>query len=457
MRPVKWVRELVPSRISRTWTVWIILSLVAGLAVRIGWALIRVRHYGTGEAAYVALALADGRGFADAFAAGQGPTAHLMPASPAIAGAVYWLLGARSYPAEIVLFLWAVGLAILCYVLFARIAVAIGVPRHWALAALLFMWGVPIYTSSEVFDYRVWEGALALALGAMFLFVVVRADAGHRPRGFAVWLCVLPALAFFVNGPIGIACFAAWALYLWRHRQETRLARVILGTAAALFVVVAPWAARNTIVMGQPILLRDNLGMELAVANHPAAVDPVDPDAAFAARLRAIQPYRHPGAYARLQAAGGEVAYARALGEEAKAWMAANPRLVARLWTTHLREMLFTRPWMFSTRKSKALPLVRSAILTGIGLAALLGLALAIARRDGRYAYLAAFMIVPTLVYLPFQPIPRYTWLIYPAMVCMAADALARVTAAARRRRPVAGANDRPGRRHDIDRTARTR
>ncbi|MEH3105898.1 MAG: hypothetical protein PGN09_01020 [Sphingomonas fennica] len=432
-----WVRELVPAR-NRTAIVWIAIALIAGIVVKLGWALTRARYFGTGEASYIALALAEGRGFADGFVAGQGPTAHLLPVSPAIAGAVYWLLGPRSMAAEVVLFLWAIGLAAFCYVIFARVALRLGVPRGWALAALLFLWGVPIYTSAEVFDFRVWEGALALALGSALLFLVVRADAGERPRGFLFWLSVLPAATFFVNGPVGLAAVAAWGLFLWRNRRAVPVFRVMVATAAALVLIVAPWTARNWIVMGHPILLRDNLGMELAVANHPGAVDPADPAEAFRERLVAIQPYLHPGAYARLQAAGGEVAYSKQLGAEAKAWMAANPRAVARLWTTHVREMLFTRSWMFKTRKSVALPLVRSAIMTFVGLAALLGLALAAVRRDGRYFYMAAFAIVPVLVYVPFQPIPRYTWLIYPALTCMATDALARAAAAVRRRRAAA-------------------
>ena len=67
---------------------WLLsLATLVGLAERIGWATIRRTPWATGEAPNVAIALAHGRGFSDAFFVGQGPTAHLLPIAPAIAGA----------------------------------------------------------------------------------------------------------------------------------------------------------------------------------------------------------------------------------------------------------------------------------------------------------------------------------------------------------------------------------
>src|SRR5476651_1525958 len=88
----------IPTRIT------VSLLLLVGIAERSLWNLIRP---GIGapkyEAFNVAAALANGFGFADTFRAGQGPTAHLLPISPAIAGSLYAVFGIQAWPAEFLL------------------------------------------------------------------------------------------------------------------------------------------------------------------------------------------------------------------------------------------------------------------------------------------------------------------------------------------------------------------
>lgn len=405
------------------------LALLIGLAERIGWGLIRRTPFAVGEAADVAIALSRGRGFADAFYAGQGPTAHLLPVAPLITAAVYWLLGVRTPAAEAVLLGWSMLLSFTAYGLVTLAMARIGVPRRacfWAFALLCVL---PIYTTAEAFEWRVWEGGLGLVLGAATLLLVLRAEDGAPRRRAALWLAILPACAFFVNPVVGVTSYAGWARLTWRRRARAGLARPALAALLALILVVAPWTIRNALAMGQPIPLRDDLGMEIAVANHPAAVRAADPDRVFIARLIAIQPYIHPPAQRAMIAAGGEIGYSKRLGAEAWAWMRDHPGDVAWLWAGHLREMLFTRTWLFNTLHGGRLPLVRATIVTVLAGLALTGLALAARRRDARYRYAAIYLFVPTLLYMPFQPVLRYTWLIYPMIVCLACDALARVAA----------------------------
>lgn len=405
------------------------LALFIGLAERIGWALARRTPWAVGEAPNVAIALARGRGFADAFFPDQGPTAHVLPISPSIAGAVYWLLGVRTPAAEAVLCAWSLALTFGCYGLFALIIARLGASRRTALCGFALLCVLPVYTTAETFEFRVWEGGLGLFLGALALFLFVRADMGDKPRGFSVWRALLPAAAFFVNPPIGVATILAAALYWWRHRRTDSFAKTALAGLAALALFVVPWTIRNQVSMGHPIPLRDDLGMEIAVANHPAAVHPADFDRVFLNRLTAIQPYIHPKAYRAMWAAGGEVAYSQKLGRETIAWMKANPGDVATLWRRHFVEMLFTRKWMFKTAHGQQLPLIRTIIVNIASVLALIGLGLATRRRDSRYLYLAIFVAVPTLLYIPFQPVNRYSWLIWPALIMLAADAASRAWA----------------------------
>lgn len=112
------------------------------------------------------------------------------------------------------------------------------------------------------------------------------------------------------------------------------------------------------------------------------------------------------------------------MGDRAKAWIAAHPRETAQLWVRHVREMLFTRRWMFQTAHGRQLPLVRATIATLIGLLGLIGLVRR-AAVDQRSWYVAAFVVLPVACYVPFQPIMRYTWLLYPVMTYYAADLIA--------------------------------
>lgn len=147
-----------PSRsLVRPGRLLLLTALLIGLAVRVGWALLRRTPWATGEAPNVAMSLAQGHGFSDAFMAGQGPTAHLLPVAPAIAGAVYALFGIRTVAAETVLCAWSIGVTFGSYALLYAIFKRLGTPRWARLGALVFLLVAPIYTTNEAFEWRVWE------------------------------------------------------------------------------------------------------------------------------------------------------------------------------------------------------------------------------------------------------------------------------------------------------------
>jgi hypothetical protein len=249
----------------------------------------------------------------------------------------------------------------------------------------------------------------------------------------------LPPITFFVNPAIGVCAFAALALLLWRRRDAVRPLPIVAGAALTLAVLVAPWLARNMAVMQHPIALRDNVGLELAVGNFPAALGPGDFDVIFENHLQAIHPRDHPVPFRAMVEAGGEVAYAKLMGDRAKAWIIAHPSDAARLWLQHVREILFTRTWMFQTAHGRQLPVIRATLASIIGILGLIGL-LARAYGDRRSWYVALYIALPVLFYIPFQPIMRYTWLLYPTMTYFAMDLIAR-SSDARRGLVSAGSN----------------
>ncbi len=106
---------------------WLVAALVlAGAVERIAFAASRATSGATGEAMRVASAVGAGRGFADAYRLGQGPTAHLLPTMPLLAGGIYRLLGIGSPVAEAILAVWAVGLAMATYLLLYRASAGSG-------------------------------------------------------------------------------------------------------------------------------------------------------------------------------------------------------------------------------------------------------------------------------------------------------------------------------------------
>jgi hypothetical protein len=96
-----------------------------------------------------------------------------------------------------------------------------------------------------------------------------------------------------------------------------------------------PWTVRNERALGGLFFLRSNFGLELRMGNHEGAGANLDLSARGGTE-------RHPRTNedeARKVAARGELAYMRAAGREAWAWIATNPGEFLRL--TALRVVQF--------------------------------------------------------------------------------------------------------------------
>jgi len=395
-----------------------------GLLLRAAWALLRPASGASGEASNVAVAIALGRGFSDAYRPGQGYTAHLLPISPSIAGFIYSLFGIRTPLSEFILACWCIGLVLGSFALYYRAFGRLGVARPALLGALAFLCLMPTYVGQESADFRVWEGGLAVFLMALFLDRLVAAEMTAPPRRSAlIILAAIIGLLFFVNPPLGIAagcCAAIFAL----HRLPLR--ETLIAAAATIFFValfVVPWAIRNDARLGAPILLRSNTGLELAIANHPAAVSSADEGRVFIERLAEIHPINAPG-YQRMQAAGGEVAYAQVLGDETRRWIWSHKADTLRLAARHVRQVYAPEPWQFATWGTRQYPGVRAALASLVGVGGLLGILLALVRRRRGWAYLAILALLPAIELCLFQPVPRYTYLIYGLLAFCGADLL---------------------------------
>ena len=415
---------MIRAMLERHARAFMIVIITLGIAERTLWNVLRPTTGAAGEAMNVAVAIGSGRGFADAYRVGQGPTAHLMPISPSIAGVVYWLFGIRSPAAETLLASWSIGLAMGTYLLLYSAFGRIGTPTWARLFALFFACLAPAYIGQEAVDFRVWEGGLAMFMTALFLDQLFAGT--HTPPGrkAIIGIAALCSGLFFVHPQLGLAAFALAAFFSLQHLPWHRTMLAVAAAGTTLAVLIVPWALRNERVLGAPILLRSNLGIELALANYAGALDAGNSKEQFLQRLVAIHPIVQ-APYDAMIASGGEVAYSRKLEAQTTEWMAAHPAEVGRLMLRHISQALLPRPWQFDVFGRNLSPALRSALSSIVNLGGLIGVVWATMARRRDWAYLAIWLSAVVLLASPFQPVTRYTYLLYPILLFCAFDFVA--------------------------------
>jgi hypothetical protein len=402
-----------------------VAMVVLGILWRLVW-LMRHRPFeeNNQEALNAGIAFAQTGRFADALGPGEGLTAHLSPVMPILTGLVYRAFGIQTLTANWILSLIALGIALGSAILLYRAFAYMGGPRNGRLLALGIYCLLPLTPYTELMEFRHWEGGLAVLLAAGLLLLMVKADArettGWRDR-FAIAL--LAAILFFVNPPMGLAGYLMATILLWRQLQWREFPATIALAAAVLVAVLLPWTIRNYEAFGRFIPLRGNAGLELALANHPAAVSGENQQAVFKARLYNIHPNNNPPVFARMLAAGGEIPYAEALGTQAKTWIAAHPTDFVRLCVRHVLQFYFPPKWLWGVYADFG---HATEIKQGImWLTAALGLMAAVYEifvRRSRLIYGAVLALAPALPYMVVQPILRYHYLVLAILLFLSCD-----------------------------------
>lgn len=406
--------------------IWTIIILLAGLVLRLGWLRV-TESFGLylprGEATFIAFALAEQGQFADSFFPGQGPTAHLMPSMTLIAGGIYRLFGSQGFAPNALLTLITLMQTAAIYWLARRLFKQVGSSAGVLAGGLALLCLIPAYVVQELVDFRYWEGGLAVLLATFNLILIVEFNEGRTiTRGRMVLAALLAGLTFFVSPPAGVGIYACWAWFCISRWGWLRAAGIGAGFGVALSAFILPWTLRNAAVMGEPILLRSNFGLELAIGNHQAAVSGENSERVMKARLKEVHPINNPAAVTRLKAAGGEIAYAKQLGAETEAWIAANPGDFARLLVRHYRQFYLPDTWEGQFTNWRPVANLRIHAIQIISLLGLIGLALGLWRRRRHYGMIALYMAVIGLPYALVQPIPRYSYLLWPLYAFFAAQ-----------------------------------
>lgn len=383
---------------------------------------------GGGEAFNAARSFAETGTIGDTFQPGQGPSAHLLPVPIIIAGSIYRIFGVATVPAELILATIATALVLVSFWALYRTFEELDVPRAVRIGALAFLCLAPLNVQIETMALRVWDNGYATALSSLILLGIVKADRARKASlPLVVGMGAAAGLLFFINPQMGLAAVCCGILLTVRKLPARDWWKVAAASALALAVLVIPWTVRNMQSLGEPILLRSNAGLQIAHGFHEGLEGPGTAREIFLKRYTSIHPRMSVAAYHRMQQVGGEAAYSRMFGAEAKQWIAEHPGTAAVAAGKHVMQIFFPPPWFWERFNEPGTASKLKAAFAGlVSIFALVGMGYAARRRRGLEYPLIMFAVV-ALSFAAVQPTLRYRYLVFALIVNFAAIGVAAV------------------------------
>lgn len=259
-------------RISR-FTTRLVVVVAAAAIVRIAYALylgsVGLHPTTSGDAFHyhhLANLVADGHGYLEPFRAQRGATiqaASHPPLFPTVL-AVFSMLGFRGAGAHQVV---SLGIGVANVFVIALLARRVAGER----VGLVAGWFAALYPALWIHDALVLSESLAILTAALAVLAAYNYVAQPGPQwaavtGAAIGLAALARsenllLFFLVLLPVVV---------LAHHRSLRMLGTHVLAAGLATALVLAPWTAYNISRFEQPVLLSDQLGLALVVANCDA-------------------------------------------------------------------------------------------------------------------------------------------------------------------------------------------
>ncbi len=370
--------------------------LLLSLALRVGMLAFSDLKHGVYrvETDRIALSLVKGRGYANPFLCETGPTAFYPPLYPAIMAAVYGFLG-EGLAGELAKGFFHLLLTSICVALLPMASKTLSGEAGPGLFAGFLGILSAIDLVIELHGREM--GLMAvLVMGAGLLFA-------RRLRQERIgWRQGVPDGVFYGAGLlVGTHLLPVMAVSLgllaWEKRAHAWRYAVAVPAAAALCLL--PWAVRNWMVLGQPVLLRSNFWLEQQVSNNDQSkLDVMSNLVRSEGRLH--HPFTNPEECA-LYAALGEMRYMERKREIFLNWLRDNPLRFARLSLERAR--LF---W-FPPRGSQLVFPELQWLITSLGWA---GLWVMRRRGVGIWRWFALLWLVYPLVYYTVQFDYRYRY-----------------------------------------------
>jgi len=271
------------------------------------------------ESTALAISLASHGSFADPFQTPTGASAFLAPGYPALIAVLIKLFGSGAYGVFAVQ--WLVTLMIaLQLALWPEIASVMKMGYGTGFTA------ATVWILSDMPRNDVWEahcaGLLAVTLAASMMLVVERPPS----RKTAILHGLLWGVTLLFS-PVALLVLMAWSgcLAIAKWLPWRRIA-LIVGLAAAL---VAPWMARNYVVFHHVVYVRDNLGLELDLANSDCASYALEINRNSGC-FGKTHPNENPEQAAQVRSLG-EIEYDHRHMAVAKRWIADHPAQFVKL------------------------------------------------------------------------------------------------------------------------------
>ena len=366
------------------------------------------------ETGNIAYSLAAGHGFSSPYWQETGPTAWLTPVYPALVAVVFLVFGihtAHSFFAIVLLnILFSAAACVPIFYLGKRaggLGVASGAAWLWA-----------IFPNAVIIPYEwVWDTSLAALLMATILWATIELADSQSVRNWCGY-GLLWGFALMTNPSLGsmLPVLLSWAAYRAYRRGELRLSRPALACGIVVLCCV-PWTVRNYLAFHRFIPLRSNFAFELWLGNNEQFDEQSQVVPAANPERAEIRSYIHMG----------ETAFMQDKWSKAVSFMRAHPRLEITLFARR-----FVATWTGAENPIEGFrdadsPLVRLVLISNTlaAIGALCGI-LALVRSRNVYAFpLAASPIVYPVIYYVTHTALRYRHPIDPALLLLAAIAVA--------------------------------
>ncbi len=357
------------------------------------------------EMGRIARSLALGQGFGSPTDLPSGPSAWAPPVYPYILAGVFKAFGIYSYAsAWVILAFNSIFGALTCITIHkigeriydAKIARAAA--WTWALFPYMIYWSVRV----------VWETSLSTFLLTLALLLTLRmADVPPRTRAWAGFGLLWGGIALINTALLSMLPFLLlWLLY--RSHQRLRLFAGMCVCSLVIPATISPWLARNYSAFGKFIFIRDNLPLELEVANNQAS------DGLW---TRHEHPGNDPQSMRRFEELG-ELRFMEEKQQEFRQFVREHPGQFAGFTLKRALYFWIGTPQNATFGGHNFVPLRHLSFFVPSTLA-FIGLWLSWRKRKFGMFLFACFLIVYPLPYYLVNPFPRYKHPIEPVMLLL--------------------------------------
>lgn len=299
---------------------WRVVFLAAFL-LRLGVLAIRQESFTRTENLRAGFTLAERGYLGDPFSRPTGPSAHLSPVYPVLVATAYAVTRDEKAAVRVVAIVGAFVSACSAALLLPLARRMRLPPGSGALAALL--WILPLFPWIELSGEHETVLTTAAVLATLFVLFGLLERSELTGRHGALLGAVTGIGSHFSPLVLPMVVLATAAGILAQRSAQRMRPGFGFAFVATLLLVVAPYTARNRVVMGSTFFIRDNLGLELAVSNDDRARPTAEANAVSGAAMD-DHPFISGEAAERVRSMG-EVSYNRSRMAEALAWIRSHP------------------------------------------------------------------------------------------------------------------------------------